>query len=258
MLIDTHCHLDQVDDPDGVIAVARAAGVGRIVAVSQDLGSMQAVLELRDRHPETVVAGLGIHPQTIPYLADDEVGEAFAFLERHLGEADLLGEVGLDYKHATTDAEKTRQAEWLERQLELAAHHRKPANLHSRRALRQVMNHAVDFQQRTGLAAQLHWFTQSSKLVRATNAAGVYVSAGPTTLFADDARAVAAQIDDDLLLLETDCPVPYRGDSARPDWVVRVLECLAGARGVEPGELEAQVEQNFVRFLAGAPPVRTR
>jgi TatD DNase family protein len=203
-----------------------------------------------------VIAALGIHPQVIPYMTETEVDEAFAFLTGHLGEADQLGEVGLDYKHATSADEQDRQDRWLARQLELAAVHRKPINLHSRRALRQVMDRAIAFQERTGLPAQLHWFTQSKKLVRQTNQAGVYVSAGPTTLLADDACAVAAAIAADLLLLETDCPVPYGGESARPSWVGRVLERLAGARGVEPAELEAQVETNFRRFLAGESPAR--
>lgn len=256
MLIDSHCHLDQIDDLEPAIYEARDAGVERIVAVSEDLRSMRAVLELRARFPETIVAGLGIHPQRIPYLSEDEVEEAFAFLAAHLAEADLLGEVGLDYKHATSEAEQTRQDEWLGRQLELAAEHGKPANLHSRRALRQVMVRAIDFQERTGLAAQLHWFTQSRKLVRLTNAAGVYVSAGPTALFHADTCTVAASIDADLLLLETDCPVPYGGESARPKWVRRVLERVAAAREVEPEALEAQVEANFARYLSGRGPER--
>jgi TatD DNase family protein len=213
---------------------------------------MRAVLALRRRHPDIVVAGLGIHPQIVPYRGDEELEEAFAFLAAHLEQADVLGEVGLDFKHARTEAEQARQAAWLERQLELAAAHRKPVNLHSRRALRQVMNHAIAYRERTGLGALLHWFTHSAKLVRATNAAGVYVSAGPTTLFDAQARAVAATIDDHLLLLETDCPVPYRGESARPAWVMRVLAGLAEARGTAVDELAARVADNFACYLAGA------
>jgi TatD DNase family protein len=251
MLIDAHCHLDQVTKPDAVVRAARAAGVERIVAVSQDLASMQAVLSLRDRHPDTVVTALGIHPQLIPSMEEGAVEEAFRFLEAHIGEADELGEVGLDYKHATTDDEKQRQRRWLDRQLGLAATHRKPANFHSRRAQRQVMEVAIGYQRQTGCPAQLHWFTQSKKLIRLTNEAGVMISAGPATLLGDDTLAVAATIDEDCLLLETDCPVPFGGDSARPEWIGRVLKRLAAARDTTPEALEARIEANFRRFLDG-------
>jgi len=252
MLIDSHCHLEQADDPEAAVREARKAGVGTLVAVSQDLSSMEAVLRLRDRHPAHVVAALGIHPQVISAVPDTEVERAFDFLAAHLGEVDMLGEVGLDYKHATDDQEKARQDRWLTRQLELAAAAQKPINLHSRRALRQVMEVAIAYQERSGCPAQLHWFTQSKKLIRHTNEAGIFVSAGPSVLLNPDTAAAAATIDRQLLLTETDCPVPYDGTSARPSWVSRVLGRLAAVHGEEPEELEAQVERNFARLMAGS------
>jgi TatD DNase family protein len=191
-------------------------------------------------------------------MSEPEVQEAYEFLAANLHQADMLGEVGLDYKHATTEAERTRQQEWLTRQLELAAAHGKPVNLHSRRALRRVMENAIQYQEKMGGAALLHWFTQSKKLIRLTNEAGVYASAGPLTLLSDDACAVAASVDADLLLTETDGPVPFGGESARPAWVRQVLHRLAEARGVEPAILEAQIEENFSRLAANRPPPRRR
>jgi len=256
MLIDAHCHLDQVQHPERAIDAALEAGIERIVAVSQDLASMQLVLELRHRFGAVIVTGLGIHPQLMPGMSDGELDEAYAFLEANIERADVIGEVGLDYKWATTDAEQQRQLAWLERQLDLAARHRKPINLHSRRALRQVMNVAIDYQARSGCPAQLHWFTQSKQLVRAASDAGVLISAGPAVLGAADTTRVATAIDDDCLLLETDCPVPFAGASARPHWIRRVLDHLAAARGVDPAVLEARIEANFARMLRSELPIR--
>ncbi len=256
MLSDAHCHLDQIADPDEAIARAADAGVHRVLAVSQDLASMRVVLELKARHPRTVVAGLGIHPQEIPAMSEPEVDAAFRFLADHLADADVVGEIGLDHKVATTGPLQERQAHWLDRQLGLAAAEQKPVNLHSRRALRPVMEAAIAFQARSGCPAQLHWFTQSKKLVRLTNAAGVLVSVGPAILGAEDALAVAASVADDCLLLETDCPVPFAGASARPTWIARLLEPLAAARGVTPAALTETVERNFARLLSGELPER--
>ncbi len=251
MLADSHCHLDELPDPDAAVAAARAAGVERIVAVAQDLRSMQAVLRLRDRHPRTVLAALGIHPQRIPAMTEAELGAAFGFLERHLPEAAELGEVGLDHKWATSADEQDRQRRWLDRQLELAAACGKPINLHSRRALRATMEIAIAFQERHGLPAQLHWFTQSRKLVRLANEAGVMVSVGPSILDDERALAVACTVADDCLLLETDAPVPFGGESAQPSWIPRVRDRLASARGIEPAALASTVAANLARLLAG-------
>ena len=61
-MIDTHAHLDALDDPPSDVVVrARAAGVTRIVTIGTDLPGCSRALELADSH-EDVFAVLGIHP----------------------------------------------------------------------------------------------------------------------------------------------------------------------------------------------------
>lgn len=45
----------------------------------------------------------------------------------------MIGEIGIDYKFATTDEQKERQLVLLNKQLELAEKLKLPINLHSRR-----------------------------------------------------------------------------------------------------------------------------
>ena len=44
MLVDTHCHLDQFDDPAAVLREAGAHGVSRVVAMSQDIAATPTVV----------------------------------------------------------------------------------------------------------------------------------------------------------------------------------------------------------------------
>ena len=106
MLVDTHCHLDQFDDPAAVLREAGAHGVSRVVAMSQDIASMEAVLRLRRSHPTTVVAALGLHPATVVEQSAGLTEGALAYLADHIADADVLGEVGLDYKWADTEERK--------------------------------------------------------------------------------------------------------------------------------------------------------
>jgi TatD DNase family protein len=248
-LTDSHCHLDQLEEVDAALEAAAAVGVARVVAVSQDAASMRTVLELATRYPGRVLAGLGVHPVTVTQRGAEAVATDLALLAERLPDAAVVGEAGLDHKWAVTDAQQDEQAQVLERQFELAARHRKPVNLHSRRCLRQVMEAAAAFHRDTDLHAQLHWFTQSKKLVRRCNDEGLFVSAGPTVLHDSQAAAAACEIADDLLLIETDAPVPIGGVEGHPRRARAVVEKLAALRGVGVEELARCVEANLTRFL---------
>ncbi len=253
MLVDSHCHLDQLADPDAALVEAGRAGVRQIVAVSEGADTMSAVLALKRRHPEQVLAGLGMHPAWVTRAGEQEVAEGLRWLEANLAKADVLGEVGLDYKWAVTDEQQARQQDILVRQFDLAERFRKPVNLHSRRAQRQTMQRAIDFRRSTGLNAQLHWFTVSKKLVRICNDEGIYVSVGPTAI--DDVRTqhVALAIDRALLLLETDAPVPIGGVVGHPARVAEVAQKMAQVMDLSMGEISALTAANLQRYLGGPP-----
>ena len=249
MLVDSHCHLDQFADADAELAAAAQAGVEQVVAVSESADSMRAVLALKRRYPDQVLAGLGLHPAWVTQATDAELADALAYLAAHLNEADVLGEVGLDYKWAASPEQQAQQQDVLAQQLDLAAQCSKPINLHSRRAQRQTLERAVEFRRRTKLNAQLHWFTQSKKLVRVCRAERIYVSVGPSVLCDPQTQAVVAEIDRELLLLETDAPVPIGGAAGHPARVAAVAAKLAELIGFTEEEAAA----NWVRYL-GKPP----
>lgn len=252
MLTDSHCHLDQLDDPPTILAEAAAAGVGRIVAVAEGPASIPRVLELAGRHPGSVLAGVGVHP--VPYLdmSADEIEAYLAELPELLQRAAVLGEVGLDFLHAADEETRGRQRAFLEAQFEAAARAGRPVNLHSRRAERQTLEAAIAFRRRTGLGAQMHWFTRSRKLARIAGAEGIHVSVGPSLVDSEATAAVVAEIADDLLLLETDAPVPIGGLPNHPRRVAEVAAAVAAVKGWDLDETARRTEENLERFLAGA------
>ena len=253
MLIDTHCHLDQLPDPAAALEEAAAQGVTQVVAVSESAASMQAVLALKQTHPGTVLAGLGLHPAWITQQPRETVEAGLEYLASHLPAADELAEVGLDHKWAETPQQRQFQEEVLDRQLALAAASARPANLHSRRCQRQVMERAIAFHRETGLHAQLHWFTHSRKLVHLCNDAGIYVSVGPMVLGDSQTQEVARAIADPLLLIETDAPVPIGHQPNQPARARAVAEKLAALRGRPWEEIAALTTANFRRYLGFLP-----
>lgn len=239
-MIDTHAHLDALDDVEGVVARARAAGVTRILTVGTDVAGCRRALELADRH-DGVYAILGIHPHDAGAATAVDLAE-LRRLHAH-PRAVAVGEIGLDYfrDYAPRDA----QRRLFDAQLELAGDLAKPVVIHTR---------AADDDTRAALAGfagtvVLHCFS-SPHLLPAALERGWYVSFAGNASFpkATDLRLAATQVPVDRILAETDSPYlapqPVRGKPNEPAYVVHTLAALAAARGEKPVELEARIERN--------------
>ena len=246
---DAHCHLADLPDADDAVRAARAAGVGPIVAVAMSPHDAASALELRRRHPDLVLAGAGLHPSRVPEITDAEAAAELELVAQRAGEVDVIGEIGLDYKDAVDEIQRRRQRDILDQALAVAASARKPANLHTRRADRALVAVAAAFTRGTGLPALLHWFTHSQDLAAECARAGLYISVGPSILSDPRQAEVARRIDGELLLVETDSPVIYMGEAARPAWAVRVARRLAELRGETLEDLAARLARNMSRYL---------
>ena len=238
-MIDTHAHLDALDDPAPAIARARDAGVARIVAIGTDPISWAKMLPIVDEHDD-VYGVAGIHPHAAASEFD------FGALERLLAHPKIVavGEIGLDYyrDYAPRDA----QTKVFIYQLGLAKRAQLPVVIHNRAAdddtvsiLRQWFDGTV----------VLHCFSSSSLLPEAVER-GWYVSFAGNVTYANarDLREAARAVPAELILAETDCPYlapqPVRGKTNEPAYVVHTVAALAEARADEPGALAAQIDAN--------------
>jgi TatD DNase family protein len=248
-VIDTHAHLDAcAEAADVVVARAREAGVTRIVAVGSGLDSCRAAIALADEH-EGVFAALGIHPHQ---AADDDAArldELRALLAHP--KAVAVGETGLDFYRDY--APRDRQAALFEAELALAAEIGKPVVVHTRAADAET---AAALERFPGTVV-LHCFSSPELLPTALDRRYFVSFAGNVTYpKADDLRAAAARVPRDRLLAETDSPYlapqARRGRPNEPANVVHALAALAAARGEDPDELAAQIDEN-ARTAFGLP-----
>lgn len=247
-MIDTHAHLDALEDGSEAVARARAAGVDRIVAVGSGLESCRLTLEIAERH-DGVFAALGIHP----HQAGGEDAERVQELRRLLRHerAVAVGETGLDFFRDY--APREAQARLFERHLQIAAELGKPVVVHTRDADDATAAALEAFEGRV----VLHCFSSPGLLPVALER-DYYVSfAGNVTYPSAGAlREAAAAVPADRVLVETDTPYlapqPRRGRRNEPANVVHTLAALAEARGEDPDELEARIDANATA-LFGLP-----
>ena len=101
MLVDSHTHIQLErfkNDRNAVIARAKSAGVGCIVAVGFDLKSSETALKLAEQN-DFIYATVGMHPHDAKLLSD-EVLDDFCKLARH-PKVIALGEMGLPSNRVT-------------------------------------------------------------------------------------------------------------------------------------------------------------
>ena len=236
-MIDTHAHLDALDDPHGAVARALSAGVERIVAIASGVASTRTTLALASGE-EGVVVAAGVHPHQ---AADGESLDELAALAD--GEVVAIGEIGLDFyrDYAPHDAQRRVFTD----QLRLARELGKAVIVHSRAADEDTAAALEEF----GGIVVLHCFS-SPRLLPVALERGYYVSFAGNVTYpkAADLRAAAAQVPADRILAETDCPYlapqPVRGKTNEPAYVVHTVASLAETRGEDPDELGRRIETN--------------
>ena len=236
-MIDTHAHLDALDDPAGAVARAREAGVNRIVAIGSGLASTRATLAIASG-ADGVSAAAGIHP----HQAGD--GESVVELAALAGEHVVaIGEIGLDYYRDYAPRDDQRRLFVV--QLELAQELGKPVIVHTRAAEQDTASLLEGFDG----TVVMHCFS-SPELLPVVLERRYYVSFAGNVTYpkAADLREAAVQVPADRLLAETDCPYlapqPLRGKTNEPAYVVHTVASLAETRGDDVDELAQRIDAN--------------
>lgn len=253
MLVDHHCHLDFPDfapNRADVIARAKAAGVGVMVTISTRIRHLQELLDIAESDPD-VYASVGTHPHNAHEELDIPV-EEIVRLSAH-PRIVSIGEAGLDYhyKHSTPEA----QAEGFRRHIAAARETGLPLEIHTREADDDTLAILRDEHARGAFPAILHCFTGGRDLALGAVELGLYVSFSGVVSFknSEALREIAREIPADRLLVETDAPflapVPRRGKTNEPAFVVHTAAALAAARGVSPDEIAAATTENFFRLF---------
>jgi TatD DNase family protein len=236
-VIDTHAHLDALEDPAGAVARAREAGVDKIVAIGSGLSSTRATLAIAEAADGVSVAA-GVHPHQAG--GEESVDELAALID---GKVVAIGEIGLDFyrDYAPRDDQRRIFAE----QLELAEARGKAVIVHSRAAEDEVAAQLAEFDG----TVVLHCFS-SPQLLPVALERGYYVSFAGNVTYpkAQELRDAAIQVPRDRILAETDSPYlapqPVRGKPNEPAFVVHTVAALAEARGEDAGELGRQIDLN--------------
>jgi TatD DNase family protein len=250
-LVDTHAHLDELQNLDSMLTAARTAGVIAVVAVGSNRRSNVETLEISQTHRDLVHPALGLHPWELANLGPAEIDDNLRFVEQNVASAVAVGEIGLDYdKRVLKVASKGLQQEVLGRLLNIAREHAKPAVIHSRYAWKD----ALSLVQSSGVdRAVFHWFTGLSSVLKDIIDGGYLVSATPASEYHEEHRRAVREAPLQKLLLETDCPVTYGREEryeSQPVDVLRGLKAVSQLKGIEEAVVAEQTTGNAIEFFS--------
>ena len=254
MLVDSHCHLDFPDyagQVDRIVARAAEAGVGVCLSIGTELKKFPGVKAVAEKFPN-VWCSVGVHPhESEKELLDDE---AALIAETVHPKVVGIGETGLDYYYEHSP----RQPQQKNFRAHIAAARQTglPVIVHTRDADDDTIDILRDEMAKGAFTGLIHCFTGTQKLADAALELGLYISVSGIATFKNSAalRDVIKTVPLERLLVETDAPflspVPYRGKTNEPAFVVHTAKMLAELKGVTEDELAAATTGNFFHLFS--------
>jgi len=243
-LIDTHAHLEDIEDLEGALDRAERANVIAIITMGYDYKSNLWVIKESQKYCRKtlrIYPALGVHPWVANKLGVDD---ALKLVKKNVRDAVAVGEIGLDYWYKEVrknpEARKT-QLNLFRRLLELARDHGKTVSIHSRGAWRDCLNITLE----SGVEkAVFHWFSGPLDVLDGIVEHGYFISATPAAAYSREHRLAIKNAPIENILLETDSPVSYRGDVAEPAYVLRSLSAVAELKGLSKEAVAEQTLKN--------------
>ena len=256
MFVDSHCHLNYkglVEDQQGVLDRARAAGVEAMLNISTRASEWDEVVGLAEREPD-VWASVGVHPHDADTHPDVETATLVerARHPRVVG----IGESGLDFYYDKSDRDRQRAS--FRSHIAAARETGLPIIVHTRDAEEDTHKILADEMGKGAYTGVIHCFTASAEFGRKALDLGLYISISGIVTFknAKDLQAAARTVPLDRLLIETDspflAPVPHRGRPCEPAYVADTARFLAELRGETLEQLSSATSANFRALFAKA------
>lgn len=256
MLIDSHCHLDFPElaaDADGVVVRARQAGVGAMLTIGTELARFGGVLAAAERFDE-VWCSVGTHP----HESGKELVTDPAPLLAHADHPKVIGigETGLDYYYEHSP--RPPQIDSFRAHIAAARIAGLPVIVHTRDADDDTISVLEEEMGKGSFTGVIHCFTGTQRLADAALALGLSISVSGIATFKNSTalRDVIRTVPLERLLVETDAPflapVPHRGKTNEPSFVVHTAAMLAELKGVTAEELAATTTGNFFRLFTKA------
>lgn len=251
--IDTHIHLDLLEEPALLLQKAEQAGVGAWIVPGVAPEQWSQVMATTALHEQVYLAP-GIHPQAAGNFQKAHLDKLRQLLTHERAVA--IGEVGLDRQ---LDISWQQQEELFIAMIRLAREMEKPLLVHTRRSTERIL----ELLQREGgdqVGGIFHAFSGSLETARKIIGLGFLLGVGGVVTLQTARRLpeVIREVPAEALVLETDAPYmapeQHRGQPNRPAYLELIARQVASLRDWTLAETAQQTTQNACRVLGLSLP----
>jgi len=251
MLIDTHCHIHELDYPipiKNAINQAQKVGVEKMICVGTNLNSSKLALKASNEN-EPVFSILGVHPHHASDGSKDFINFFNNISESDRKKVVAIGEIGLDYHYNYSPRDK--QIEIFESQIDFALKNNLPISFHIRDAFDDFWAVLDNFKSEK-IKGVLHCFTGNIKTADMAISRDLYMGVTGIATFTKDKsqQDMFKYLPLDLMLLETDAPYltpdPLRGKIKinEPAYIKEIAEYISLIRDVSFEEVGSITTRN--------------
>lgn len=265
MLVDSHAHLEAVEDLEGALKNAQSEGVGKIITIGASLETSKKAVNRAEKYSNKdlkIFASCGVHPLD----GKDDIKNGWADKLKSIAISSNkivgIGECGLDYysagdkKQPTTDKDKGFQRELFEKQINLAGELRLPLIVHCRNGWDEIFNILKSNVKHLGASGVFHSWTGDWAAAKVALDLGFYISFSGIVTFgnAQKVQAVAKKTPVDRILVETDSPFltpePKRGQKNIPGNVKIIAQFIADLKNRSLDEIASQTSANAQKLFS--------
>ena len=247
-MIDTHSHIDMLNNPDESIKDSFDSGVEYIIVPSASNENFEAVISLCNYH-DKIYGALGVHPEDVSKFNKSVEKEIYK-LALENKKISAIGEIGLDYYWDRTEIEK--QKEIFKTQIEIALSLDLPILVHSRES----NNDAFEIMKNAGVKkAILHCFSGGVDFAEKCINEGWLLGIGGVVTFKNSRKIkeVVKEIPLEYLVLETDAPYltphPFRGEENSPKYLKFIAKEIANIKDTTFENVDIITTRNAKEFF---------
>ena len=254
MITDSHCHLDypnlynQLDD---VVRRAEYNQVKYLLTICTTLESFEKIKLIVEKY-KNIYGTFGIHPHESRKYTN--IDSKFIFkLKNKYKKIIGIGETGLDFYYYHSD-KKIQKKSFVEH-ISAASQLNVPVIVHSRNAENDTYEIIKSEKKNSNLKVLIHCFAGSKEFAKKLIDINCYISVSGIITFKNSTELtdVVSSIPIENLLVETDspylAPVPYRGKSNEPSYIVHTVERLSQIKNVSNEYVMSNTTNNFKKLF---------
>ena len=254
MITDSHCHLDysnlynQLDD---VVRRAEYNQVKYLLTICTTLESFEKIKLIVEKY-KNIYGTFGIHPHESKKYTN--IDSKFIFeLKNKYKKIIGIGETGLDFYYNHSD-KKIQKKSFVEH-ISAASQLNIPVIVHSRNAETDTYEIIKSEKKNSNLKVLIHCFTGSKDFAKKLIDLNCYISVSGIITFKNSSELddTISSIPIENLLVETDspylAPIPYRGKSNEPSYIVHTVEKLSQIKNVSKEYVMSNTTNNFKKLF---------